>query len=87
MVEKVRYLKGEKGNSGNLEMRAEMLEEGEMFRPSEAHRSNSHCRNTWHNKKLFSSDFVGKMSSLTGNSFPTPFPAENSFYCLICSAR
>lgn len=34
MVEKEQYLKGEKGN---LEVRAEKLEEGEMFGPSEAH--------------------------------------------------
>lgn len=39
---KEEYFKGEKGNTGNLEMRAEMLEEVEMFRPLEAHRSNSH---------------------------------------------
>lgn len=42
MVEKQQYLKGEKGNTGNLEIRADMPEEGEMFRPLEAHRSNSH---------------------------------------------
>lgn len=50
MVEKEQYLKGEKGNTGNLEIRAEMLEEGEMFRPLEAHRSNSCCWSPRHNK-------------------------------------
>lgn len=53
MVEKEQYLKGEKGNIGNLEMRAEMLEEGEIFRPLEAHRSNSHFWSLWHNKNSF----------------------------------
>lgn len=39
-------LKGKKENAGNLDMRAEILEEeGGMFGPLGEHRSNSYC---WH---------------------------------------
>lgn len=53
MVEKKQYLTGEKGNTGNLEIRPQMLEEREIFRPLESYRSNSHCWSLWQNKNYF----------------------------------